>query len=549
MPAIPPVDATLTIAPPRSAIARISCFIESHVPLRFASTVRVQSSSSSSVMGPTTPSVPALLNATSRRPYELRTESTSVRTSASRATSVATNVACSPWRRMSATTAVPSVSRRPATTTRAPSAAKASAVALPMPDVPPVTSAARFWNLFIGISPSRTDQSFTDSCQTRSGRYRVRARSAAGGVTSDASRAGGNQCPHGILLQQVERYGQENHVLHQERNVASHRRKSAGGRSPPVRHEWNDREGHDERQARARRPQSSQGFVPEADEDERTEQPLRNSEEPTRAPDAEYRVHPGDERAVADEGNKRLRLVVQPLLIPEQEEDYHHRCPKQMVIEVPLQQARLAQERRQQRGDGSHPDLLCRSLDRSSRRRPFRPSTGVIVTALIRGATGGPAGLASEIGAAGPSVEKARRPVGARAEASAPGVAAACTDEWPPHRTIAFNAASPASGRRPGPHRPAGAFADTLAHVAPEQTGRMNRSVDHRSDLYALGVTLYDRWGKARRPVGARAERSARRRGGPHRGMASKSGHRLQRCVASVGPWSGPHRPAGHSHW
>jgi len=32
------------------------------------------------------------------------------------------------------------------------------------------------------------------------------------------------------------------------------------------------------------------------------------------------------------------------------------------------------------------------------------PSSGVIATALIRGATGGPAGLASEIGAAGSSV-------------------------------------------------------------------------------------------------------------------------------------------------
>src|SRR6201988_5285695 len=28
--------------------------------------------------------------------------------------------------------------------------------------------------------------------------------------------------------------------------------------------------------------------------------------------------------------------------------------------------------------------------------------------------------------------------------------------------------------------------------MAPEQTGRMNRSVDSRSDLYALGVTLYE---------------------------------------------------------
>src|SRR6187200_505377 len=34
-------------------------------------------------------------------------------------------------------------------------------------------------------------------------------------------------------------------------------------------------------------------------------------------------------------------------------------------------------------------------------------------------------------------------------------------------------------------------IAGTLAYMAPEQTGRMNRSVDARSDLYGLGVTLY----------------------------------------------------------
>ncbi len=32
----------------------------------------------------------------------------------------------------------------------------------------------------------------------------------------------------------------------------------------------------------------------------------------------------------------------------------------------------------------------------------------------------------------------------------------------------------------------------TLAYIAPEQTGRMNRAVDHRSDLYSLGVTFYE---------------------------------------------------------
>jgi PAS domain S-box-containing protein len=35
-------------------------------------------------------------------------------------------------------------------------------------------------------------------------------------------------------------------------------------------------------------------------------------------------------------------------------------------------------------------------------------------------------------------------------------------------------------------------IAGTLAYIAPEQTGRMNRSMDSRSDLYALGVTFYE---------------------------------------------------------
>ena len=38
---------------------------------------------------------------------------------------------------------------------------------------------------------------------------------------------------------------------------------------------------------------------------------------------------------------------------------------------------------------------------------------------------------------------------------------------------------------------PPAVIAGTLAYMAPEQTGRMNRSIDARSDLYAVGVTLY----------------------------------------------------------
>jgi serine/threonine protein kinase len=51
------------------------------------------------------------------------------------------------------------------------------------------------------------------------------------------------------------------------------------------------------------------------------------------------------------------------------------------------------------------------------------------------------------------------------------------------------------ASRRPREHQaptPPEVIAGTLAYMAPEQTGRMNRSVDSRSDLYALGVTFYE---------------------------------------------------------
>src|SRR6267143_1217058 len=51
------------------------------------------------------------------------------------------------------------------------------------------------------------------------------------------------------------------------------------------------------------------------------------------------------------------------------------------------------------------------------------------------------------------------------------------------------------ASRLPREHRvpePPEVIAGTLAYMAPEQTGRMNRSVDSRSDLYALGVTYYE---------------------------------------------------------
>ncbi len=36
------------------------------------------------------------------------------------------------------------------------------------------------------------------------------------------------------------------------------------------------------------------------------------------------------------------------------------------------------------------------------------------------------------------------------------------------------------------------AIEGTLAYLSPEQTGRMNRAVDYRTDFYSLGVTFYE---------------------------------------------------------
>jgi PAS domain S-box-containing protein len=55
---------------------------------------------------------------------------------------------------------------------------------------------------------------------------------------------------------------------------------------------------------------------------------------------------------------------------------------------------------------------------------------------------------------------------------------------------MGFGIASRLPRERQAPE-PAELIAGTLAYMAPEQTGRMNRSVDSRSDLYSLGVTLY----------------------------------------------------------
>jgi predicted ATPase/signal transduction histidine kinase/GAF domain-containing protein/ActR/RegA family two-component response regulator len=56
---------------------------------------------------------------------------------------------------------------------------------------------------------------------------------------------------------------------------------------------------------------------------------------------------------------------------------------------------------------------------------------------------------------------------------------------------MGFGIASRLRRERQSPEPPE-VLVGALAYMAPEQTGRMNRSIDSRSDLYSLGVTLYE---------------------------------------------------------
>ncbi len=58
-------------------------------------------------------------------------------------------------------------------------------------------------------------------------------------------------------------------------------------------------------------------------------------------------------------------------------------------------------------------------------------------------------------------------------------------------RLMGFGIASRVPRERQAPEPPE-FIAGTLAYMAPEQTGRMNRSMDSRSDLYSLGITFYE---------------------------------------------------------
>src|SRR5579862_3148473 len=142
-PISPATDDMFTMAPPPPcfSICGISYFRLSQTPFTLMSITWSNSSSVQSNSGCHLPSMPALLNATSSRPYFSTVLCTNDCTSVALETSPFTKIPSPPADRIRRTVSFPSASRRPVITTLAPSFAKSTAVSRPMPVVPPVISA------------------------------------------------------------------------------------------------------------------------------------------------------------------------------------------------------------------------------------------------------------------------------------------------------------------------------------------------------------------------------------------------------------------------
>src|ERR1700736_6754718 len=163
---MPAVDDMFTIDPrPPRTIAASSRRRHRNVLRRLPASAASKSASERSARAFGWCPPPALLKATSNRPYSSSVRSKSRSTDAASVTSVLTAIALPPAATMSRATPARSLSVRAASTTRAPAAANRRAVSAPMPRLAPVTSATRPSKRLSGIRLYHHDDHQQDELQ------------------------------------------------------------------------------------------------------------------------------------------------------------------------------------------------------------------------------------------------------------------------------------------------------------------------------------------------------------------------------------------------
>src|SRR4051812_20260853 len=101
----------------------------------------------------------------------------------------------------------------------------------------------------------------------------------------------------------MERRSQKDEVLHQKGSCLGHCRKAPSRRSPRAWQEWDDGDSRQERENGAKSTKNAQLLVPVPSEQEKTKEPLCYAQSVGGASIAKNRIHPGNERPIADKGD------------------------------------------------------------------------------------------------------------------------------------------------------------------------------------------------------------------------------------------------------
>src|SRR5262249_4562238 len=123
-------------------------------------------------------------------------------------------------------------------------------------------------------------------------------------------------------------------ILHQEQERQGGGRKAAGRCCPGLGEKRDDRDGSHIGRARSQRTEDAEPLVPESEEHDEAEQPFDGPKKISGSAYAKCRIEPEDRWPVADEGDQRVGLIIEPFLAAEDEEQDDHRRTNEMIVQI-----------------------------------------------------------------------------------------------------------------------------------------------------------------------------------------------------------------------